>query len=370
MSNIDAIKSIAQKYLCYPIRRILKGLIILLWLWFLISVAIALSASKATGSISSIFDAFIGTNHIIHKSKNITPYKPPPNFKLEEFRFITYRDLLIKYMATHYVHSNNPPPIESVVVTLVSNFSFARRLVPETLENELLENNSDKDFQYKYRDEFLYQQRATIDFFARVDYRLSAAALDTKNNPNDIRLIPIEVIPIAWQSTDPEGKEKDKIAVSLPIEVLTWIKQKRDIHSFEKARDSLTNTFLLLIVLGAIGSIIFLIKDFIQSEASSTVESYIFRPILGCLLAVAMFIVDIGIHTILSSADIFSVRHETLYLLALSAGLLSEKAYLALDNRASSTIGKWLDRDNAESTGANTEIPSSSGTSEATNPEK
>ncbi len=95
-------------------------------------------------------------------------------------------------------------------------------------------------------------------------------------------------------------------------------------------------------VLGAFGSLIFLIMDYIKLRNSSSIEAYIIRPIMGCLLAVAMFVVDIAAHTVISEANIFSVRHETLYLLAFAARLLSEQAYQAVDNRESTTFKSFL----------------------------
>jgi hypothetical protein len=63
---------------------------------------------------------------------------------------------------------------------------------------------------------------------------------------------------------------------------------------------------------------------------------------MGCLLAVAMFVVDIAAHTLISSSNIFSVRHETLYLLSFAAGLMSERAYLAVDSRAGIALGSFI----------------------------
>jgi hypothetical protein len=41
----------------------------------------------------------------------------------------------------------------------------------------------------------------------------------------------------------------------------------------------------------------------------------------------AMFVLDVLAHSVVSTSDILKVRHETLYILALSSGLLSEQAY-------------------------------------------
>jgi hypothetical protein len=80
-------------------------------------------------------------------------------------------------------------------------------------------------------------------------------------------------------------------------------------------------------VLGAFGALIFLIRDYITADQEKNLSDYIFRPVPGMFLAVAVFVVDILAHTVISSASILQIRYEPLYILALGAGLLSETAY-------------------------------------------
>jgi hypothetical protein len=58
-------------------------------------------------------------------------------------------------------------------------------------------------------------------------------------------------------------------------------------------------------------------------------------------LALAVFVVDILGHSLISTADILQIRHETLYVLALAAGLLSEQAYNVLLGKASDALNQF-----------------------------
>lgn len=70
-------------------------------------------------------------------------------------------------------------------------------------------------------------------------------------------------------------------------------------------------------------------------------SAYLFRPVLGAFLAVAIFIIDIVAHSIVSTAEITKIRHETLFVLALAAGLLSDHAYDMINTRSKLALEKW-----------------------------
>lgn len=112
----------------------------------------------------------------------------------------------------------------------------------------------------------------------------------------------------------------------LPDEARLWIEEERARTKLAKTREDLANTFLILIALGAFGSLIFLIRDFMEAE-STRLAAYLFRPLWGMFLALAIFILDIWGHAMLSESGLANIRHETLFALALAAGLLSEQAY-------------------------------------------
>lgn len=98
-------------------------------------------------------------------------------------------------------------------------------------------------------------------------------------------------------------------------------------------------------MIGTFGSVIFLVRDFIdvEAEARTTLSSYLLKPILGMFLAIAVFIVDILAHAAVSSGSILAVRHETLYVLALAAGLLSDQTYAVVSSRAQMALKNFQD---------------------------
>jgi hypothetical protein len=130
---------------------------------------------------------------------------------------------------------------------------------------------------------------------------------------------------------------KDVGAVSLPPEVLTqvgvWASHERTRAEQRRMRAALIDAFLLLTVIGGFGSLIFLMRDYIQEQALC-MGTYVFRPLLGVFLAIAIFTLDVLAHAIISAASVLELRHEPLYVLALAAGLLSEEAYKFIKRRS------------------------------------
>lgn len=122
--------------------------------------------------------------------------------------------------------------------------------------------------------------------------------------------------------------------VLLPAELKVWIDNQRAAEKANEARKSLIDTFVLLIIIGAFGSLVFMIRDYLRAEQETRVAAYVFRPVLGIFLAVAMFIIAIAASAAVSTSDILQVRRETLCILALAAGLLSEKAYAIIDRHS------------------------------------
>lgn len=338
MDIMEIIKNALIKYIFYPSRRIIKGLIIILWLYVLIALTLAYSSGNSANLILEFFDTpDSGGPFQSFATRSRITRNLEGDFDIETYRYVSYRDLIVEYMNNYHAYSDYPPPIENVILTLFDGFSFSTNLVPNPTEVKA-----------EFKKEFMYQQREALGLFSKIDHRLNAAASDISVDPEDIVLRPLEVVPTDWRSLiDPTIKEKE---IKLPIEVVNWVKLKRKELSYIQSRDSLTNTFVLLMVLGAFGSLIFLIRDYIKAEGSSSVEAYIFRPVLGCLLAVAMFVVDIAAHTVISGASIFSIRHETLYLLAFAAGLLSEQAYLAVDTQASTALTRVFKKNQSSDT--------------------
>jgi hypothetical protein len=128
----------------------------------------------------------------------------------------------------------------------------------------------------------------------------------------------------------------ENTTVTLPMTVQNWINKQRENSSFIQARKNLADTFLILIILGTFGSLIFLTRDYISNSNGdeNNIASYLFRPLFGMAMAMAMFIVDMVAHSVISTGGIENIRNETMYLLGLSSGLLAEKAYEILQQKA------------------------------------
>lgn len=175
--------------------------------------------------------------------------------------------------------------------------------------------------------------------FSKVAERLRSYARDDATDPKSVVIDDTVLSPDFQQQL--QHLKRAPLQVKLPPEVQDWmLKEKARIKKESQAR-SLIGTFILLSVLGAFGSLIFLIRDYISEDTERKLSAYIFRPILGIFLAVAVFIVDVLTHSVISSASILDIRYEPLYILALAAGLLSERVYDAVRNRANRALEEY-----------------------------
>lgn len=179
---------------------------------------------------------------------------------------------------------------------------------------------------------------ACVEIFERSYAKLRALAMDEHFKIED-GVVETDFLPIIYA---PALK-----TVPVTREIKSWIETERERVKNTASRTSLTDTFVLLIIIGAFGSLIFLIRDYILNRNESTISSYIFRPVLGIFLAISMFVIDIGANAIVSTADILQVRRETLFILALAAGLVADKAYAAIDKRMRVALDKFADDESA-----------------------
>ena len=216
-------------------------------------------------------------------------------------------------LRSYLVESDDqPPPIEDVLNQLFPTWANVDITPPQTLsQNENFE-------------QILWTQEQYRQMFKRIGDKLNTVA-KTSTDIENVKLIFSDLIPPTF--IHPE----DDLAmeITIPDSGINWINTEKERLQLRQDRTPVIDLFVILMVLGAFGSLIFLTRDYMLSETddSATLGSYIFRPILGMFLAVAMYIVDIAAHTLISSSGVNSVRHETLYLLAFAAGLLSEQAY-------------------------------------------
>lgn len=303
-------------------RRSARGAILIAWIVVLVFFAGLAATGKASDSVMSFFKR---TGHVGSGVKSAAAEARTPRQHLEQY-------------LTRYEY---PPPIEAIIDQVVIEPSWCLR----DLGAEFSKRHPDRakeEQSFWVRDQY-------YDLFGKMDSKLQALVSDRTYDPERIPTIESPVIPEIFR------KEKKLLepAISpgpcmVTREITAWIKEERIRRDAIRQRDALVDTFFLLMVLGAFGSLIFLSKDFIERQEATSIASLIFRPVLGIFLAMAVFIVGIFGLTVISTADILKVRTETLYLLALAAGMLSEQAYEVLKIRASAALDRLKENQDNE----------------------
>lgn len=240
-------------------------------------------------------------------------------------------------LAQSRVFEGSPPPVDAILDALVPKWATAKN----TETNQCT------------RDEAATIRQAYRYLFSKVGERLRAVARDTGADPKGIVIDGSALPPDFRNLVAPNASTE----IKLPPEVQDWVLRERVRLKQEAQARALVGTFLLLAVLGALGSLIFLIRDYITADEEKTLADYIFRPVLGVFLAVAIFIVDLMAHSIISTASVLEVRYEPLYILALGAGLLSERAYNLLRGRADSALADYQKGEDKGGGGAPSEVP-------------
>ena len=153
----------------------------------------------------------------------------------------------------------------------------------------------------------------------------------------------------ATSATEGNGKnppQETEIIVISP-EIRSWINQEITYRTNRQKAINLFDTFILLSILGAFGSMIFLINDFMSGnkETRRPIFEYALKPAFGMFLAIATFVIAIGANGVLNPSNALSVNSQFIYLLGLGSGLLSDKAYKHLIERLSTVFDKPEDED-------------------------
>ena len=115
--------------------------------------------------------------------------------------------------------------------------------------------------------------------------------------------------------------------IPLPLEAVLWVQRIANENQQFKEAISFLDLFVLLIILGGFGSWVYLVRLHINDLIPVKLHEYFYRPVLGMALAIGVFIINLSFHSLVSNSQIDKVRHETLIVLAFTAGLLSDKTY-------------------------------------------
>lgn len=295
-------------------RRLVKGTLLVFWILALLSLAVESWRGEGTRTIENLLPG-------IGQSVSIRGLSLTSDGEID-FSPIA---LLERYQNRRY--SENPPPLDVTLSALISDPDWTdyERFVrdPETGEPDVSKKQATEEYNRLFR--------RTADALR--------AIVDDTSVPPSAQWLSADVVPAFFQDIAADNDD-----VPLPGDAVAWVERERARLAELEQRDQLANTFILLVVLGAFGSLIFLSRDFIVSadrEATTPIAAYVFRPVLGMLLAMAMFVIDILVQAVVSTADMVDIRREPLYLVAFAAGLLSEQAYGIVHERAQQALERY-----------------------------
>jgi hypothetical protein len=295
------------------VRRFTKGALLVLWIGVLFILALLAWSRGVAGLIASIEVMVDQDTNGVRETEDRGIYPGSPLQHLQDYLSDVGADSF-----------DNPPPIGTVLDSLINAPSWMEwdhyfGKLPEIASSVSIESRSSLSNE---QDTQLIQEYEEV--FLRVHSRLVSVASTPGLDPNTIQ-IRRDIVPPIFRAKEVELED----LVPLPVEAVAWVKASQDQIGDYKAREELVETFLYLIVLGALGSLIFLTRDYIAgaAEATTTISAFVFRPFLGMFLAMAMFVISILVHSVVSNSDVADLRPEPLYLLAFAAGLVSEQAY-------------------------------------------
>jgi len=294
---------------------LLKFFLLAGWIFILLGLAVMATNNRASKVISE-------TSEIVLKWLSSGSADPDIIYKGEKYSPREYLEF----------HTNKDPGragrIESILDVIFIYPKWTNRIL--TFQNR----DSLKTGSVNYeKAKNLWRYNQYIDLFTRVELKLQTFIQISSLEPEDL-IIHTQMVPMAFAKGYSQVPQNIKITAN----VVGWIQDQRAIYLVDKERLKLIDSFLILIVLGAFGSMIFLTRDYITKTKYTTLQSYIFRPIFGMFLAMAMFIFDLLTHSIISTSDISALRSEPLYVLAFAAGLLSEQAYEYVRMRADTAL--------------------------------
>ena len=180
-----------------------------------------------------------------------------------------------------------------------------------------------------------------VTLFEIVEKNLIAISLDNLQDVNNLN-ISNGILPYKFKFS---GKQFVVSDVPLPIEAKNWVMSERN----RRAELRLVDTFFIVIILGALGSIIFLTREHMFSEKTNHVRLYLYRPVFGMLLAVGSFILSISLNSLFSEGRVEDIKVNSVLTLAFAAGLLSESTYNYLSKASKKHLQDAIDSSNGNS---------------------
>lgn len=202
-------------------------------------------------------------------------------------------------------------------------FDVLNAVAPDWADNnfELKTSRESKD-----RETSLNKEEPYVLLYIGVSNYLNALALDEDLDEKTAKFDK-SIIPKHFKDILKEGD------VGFPLSAQNWLQKKRKENVATDSKTNLVDTFFILVILGTFGSLIFLTKDLLSAEMENPLLMFVFRPLFGMALAVAVFIVAILAHALMTTAPLQNLRTETMYILGLGSGLLADAAYLYLKRK-------------------------------------
>lgn len=295
MKNLQFINQIKSKLIIS-----IKNIILISWIYSLLYLGIQIGSGKAILLMENLINSTFFNDQNSSEQKLVT----------------NPSQVMDNYLSKKYKNSAEIPPLGLVIDKIQ---------IHENWRNPKIN----------------MQRNEYINLFKSIEFRLEAIANSNIENLNSVE-IEATILPknFRGEGFDPNFK------TNLPLEAQYWIKAEEKRINQRNKTINLLDTFLLLIILGGFGSLIFLVREHMENDKNIPIRSYIYRPILGMSLALAVFITNASIHTIISDAQIESIKRETLFLLAFAAGLISEQTYSLIVHKAKEVIENENENEN------------------------
>lgn len=208
---------------------------------------------------------------------------------------------------------DDPPPIAEILDLIFDKVSWQD---PETI-SRLIRTEADTGSIAK---------SGYVELFDRIHKELTALARSRLNGDEDLTKARFT---IGYPFSDATQIKE----IKLPRGAIDWIKRRSATPLAAFERETLTNSVIVTAALGALGSLVFLVRDLVSSRNDVSLISFGLRPLFGVFIAIVFFVLLIVAHSLISSSRQAEIRYSTMYFLALAAGLLSDQAYRVLERR-------------------------------------
>jgi hypothetical protein len=293
-------------------RRLTAGFLLFTWIIILLWLG-SIAIEGASGFSNYIMSLFIPDR---------TAYRYLPGSSRSS------PNAILKYYLDGF---QNPPPIESMLDQFMIN--------PTWRDIDIASKFPQKDEKPTQEDKDRWISQQYLALFMNIERKLNEIS---KQDSIDLETVKILIaIPASFKRNVSDVSIKE---ISLPIGAKIWIGEERKRKKDDDQMKELLQNLLMLIVLGAFGSLIFLIKEYIDQDETIPLSAYFFRPILGMFLALGMFVIVAMAQSVLSTASLLQIRKETLFILAFAGGLLTEQAYEVLYVRAKTAIEEFREQ--------------------------